>query len=192
VIVSYCEQLCQQRDPADGLAAGSFEMIVELRVLELGEVEPRGVLHQPHAHPVGEQVAEQALDERRSTRQHLAEHDDADLDGDVTPQVVPVGCPRPRGQDSIYDELADPERRDRHEPAHDAKHQHRRGEAAVRLPDHSEQARDVAERVHPLPPARWLAVACTVAWRAHRDETTYRRMCHAGCCRRSARICSRD
>jgi hypothetical protein len=39
-------------------------VIVELRIFELRQIERGGVLHQLHAHRIGEEIAEQALDER--------------------------------------------------------------------------------------------------------------------------------
>jgi len=38
-------------------------MVVELRILELREIELCGVLHQLHAHPIREEISEQTLDQ---------------------------------------------------------------------------------------------------------------------------------
>ena len=71
------QQQREQADAADGLAAGALEMIVDLGVLELGDIERGGVPHEAHAQPVGEQIAEQALEQGREPRQSLAHHGDA-------------------------------------------------------------------------------------------------------------------
>ena len=39
-------------------------MIVEIRILELREIELRRVLHELDAHHVGKEISEQALDQR--------------------------------------------------------------------------------------------------------------------------------
>src|SRR3712207_6862630 len=52
---------------------------VERGVFELVEVERRGVLHQPDARVVREEVSEQAFDERRSPGERFAGDDDRDL-----------------------------------------------------------------------------------------------------------------
>jgi hypothetical protein len=42
-----------------GLAAGALEVIVEIRILELRQIERGGVAHEAHADVVREEVAEQ-------------------------------------------------------------------------------------------------------------------------------------
>jgi len=72
--------------PSVSLPARALEVIVELRVLELREVERGGVPHEAHAHAIGEQVAEQRLHERRGAREELTGDDDTELDAHDVPQ----------------------------------------------------------------------------------------------------------
>ena len=98
---------------ADGLAPRALEVVVELGILELREVERRGVLHEPHADAVGEEVAEQTFDEARRAREQLADDDDRELDRDepaTERQIAPVAL---RGDDAVDDQLPDPQRGDR-------------------------------------------------------------------------------
>jgi len=60
-------------------------MIVELRILELVQVELRGVLHDLDADPIREQIGEQSFDETRRARQQLAADDDRHLERDEHP-----------------------------------------------------------------------------------------------------------
>ena len=59
------EQYCQQPDPPDGLPAGSLQRIVELRVLEVLQIQGGRVLHDPHRQTIAEQIAEKALEKIR-------------------------------------------------------------------------------------------------------------------------------
>ena len=45
------EKLAHQGHAPAGLAAGALELVLELGILEILEVERRGMLHQPHARP---------------------------------------------------------------------------------------------------------------------------------------------
>jgi hypothetical protein len=54
----------EQADTADSLPPRPLEMIVDLGVLELGEIERGGVLHEAHTEPIGEEIAQQALEQR--------------------------------------------------------------------------------------------------------------------------------
>ena len=113
-------------------------MIVDLGVFELGEIERRGVLHEPHAQPVGEQVAEQALEQGREARQPFAHHRDAELQPNKPSEMPPVGRAAAVNSgdardDAIDDELADPENRDGNEGSDRPQHQDRDGVAPVGL-----------------------------------------------------------
>ncbi|MND08676.1 hypothetical protein D3C83_314600 [compost metagenome] len=46
------------------------------------QVERGGVLHQPYAHPVGEEIAQERFEEAAAARGDLAGDDNAELDGD--------------------------------------------------------------------------------------------------------------
>ncbi len=57
------EQQREQPDSAGRLATRALQVVVDLGVLELRQVERRGMLHQPDAEPVREEVAEQTLEQ---------------------------------------------------------------------------------------------------------------------------------
>ena len=65
----------------------ALEVIVELRVLELMQIERGRVLHDADADAIREQVAEQSLDEGRRAREQLTADDGAHFDGDEHPQM---------------------------------------------------------------------------------------------------------
>ena len=132
-------------------------MVVELRVLELREVERRRVLHEPHAEPVAEQVTEQALDEARGAREQLARNDDRELESDEPGDGAPRSTIALRGDDAVDDELPDPERRDRYECANEPQRGHGNRVAAVRFPDEPYELRDVPKGVDALAECRLLA-----------------------------------
>ncbi len=95
-------------------------MIVGLGVLKLGEVERRGVLHQPHADTVGEEIPEQALEQGREACKPFSDHGNPELERHEAAQrhVIhrPVGCVYPHRRDhAVDDQLADPQHGERHE-----------------------------------------------------------------------------
>src|SRR5437868_8481050 len=57
-ILGHRKQQAEKRNPTHGLSPGALEMIVELGILELGEIELRSVLHQLDAHRVGKEIAQ--------------------------------------------------------------------------------------------------------------------------------------
>ena len=125
-------------------------MIVELRIFELREIECRGVLHEPDAGPIAEQVAELALDETRRASKQFTNDNDRHFDRDEAADRAPRCATALRGDDAVDDELPDPQRRDRYECADEAQDGHRDREAAMRAPDEPQQLRDVAQRIQAL------------------------------------------
>ena len=57
-VLSEAEHLREEADAPCRIATRALEVIVELRVLELREVERRRVLHEANAHAVREKIAE--------------------------------------------------------------------------------------------------------------------------------------
>ena len=147
----------QHRDEPDarrGLPACPLQVIVELRVLELLEIERRRMPHEPDAHAVGEEIAQQRLHERRCPREKFPADHHRELQRDDPPQR----CQRRtwRGGEMhhlVDDELGDPQARDRYERAEQAQPDHRQGVSAMRLPHEPQQGRKIAQRGHALPPA---------------------------------------
>ena len=109
-VLGHGEQQRQEGDSADGLSSRALEVIVELGILELREIEPRGVLHQPDAHRVGKQITEQALDQRRRAGEDLADQHDAELEREVAPHLAQASVPALRRYDRVEYQLSDPER----------------------------------------------------------------------------------
>jgi hypothetical protein len=168
-VLSGREQQGEQSDAADGLAAGALEVIVGIRVLELGEVERRRVLHQAHADLVGEQVAEQTLEQGREPCKRFAHHGDAKLEAHEPAEVPPGGgVAGPRrgngGDDAVDDELADPQHGDGDERPHEPQHENAGRVAAVRLKHEAQKRRDVAQRLEPLTPGRRLVSGLRPGW----------------------------
>ena len=158
------EQQRDQADPPHRLAARPLEVVVGLRVLVLGQIEGGGVLHQPHADSVGEQVAQQALEQRGEPRQSLAPDRDGELEHHQAAEMPPVhlsarGPRLHRGDHAVDDQLADPQHRQRDERPHRAQHEDARGVATVGLEHQLEEWRDVLERLEPFAPAGRLALA---------------------------------
>jgi len=156
----------EQRDQPDAphrLTARPLEVVVGLGVLVLREVEGRGVLHQPHAEAVREQVAEQTLEQRRQACEPLTGDGNAELEPDQASQVPPVhhaaAGPRAHARhDAVDDELADPQHREWHERPNGPQPKDRHGVPPVGLEHQLEERRDVLKGVEPLPPRRRLAV----------------------------------
>ena len=78
-VLRLAEQLAHQRHAPAGLPARPLELVLELGVLEVLEVERRGVLHQPHAGGVGHALGQQAVDQRHDAPEHVREHRQAEL-----------------------------------------------------------------------------------------------------------------
>ncbi len=121
------------------LLASPLQVIVERRIFELGEVQRRGMAHQPFADVVREEIAQQRFDECRRAREELPAECDRHLDRDITPEYR--DRPPARVLDHIDDELADPQRGDRDQGANDAQYHHRNGVAAMGGPDEAEELR---------------------------------------------------
>ena len=107
-VLREAEQLGHEPDSPHGLTPCALQMIVELGILELREIERRGVLHEPHADPIAEPVAEHALDETRRPGQEFTDNDDCHLDRDEAPDRAPRCATPLRGDDAVDDELPDP------------------------------------------------------------------------------------
>jgi hypothetical protein len=143
--------LREQPDSSGRLPPRAVELVVEVGVLELVEVERRGVAHQAHARHVREEVAEQTLDERGGAGQRLAHDREHDFDRHEPPQPREVCFGRaPERHHLVNDELADPQHGHGDEGAHEPERDHPGRHAAVRVPDEFDEGRDVAERLDPL------------------------------------------
>ena len=150
-VLPHREEHRDQPDARRRLPARALEVVVEVRVLELLEIQRRRVAHEAHADVVREQIPQQRLDQRRGAREQLSCDDDRQLERHDPPQVG-ERCPRSSRQqhDLIDDQLRGPQRGDRHERSHEPEHDHRRRERAMRLPDESHELREISERLEAL------------------------------------------
>ena len=122
----------------------ALELIVELRILELLQVERRGVLHDADADPIREQIAEQALDESRRAREQLADDDRSHLERDEHPQVASSRRAREQTTSSMisfatHRFVTGTTERD------EAQHDHHRRVRRLRLPHQPNQSRHQSE-----------------------------------------------
>ncbi len=151
------QQHGEEPDPPHRLPPGPLQLVVDLRVLELLQVERRGVLHQLDAGPVGEEVAQETLQQGGDPAQPLAHHRDRQLDPDQHGQPLPGHRPAAAVQGDgvdhlVHDELADPEHAQRHRRAGHPEQQDPDDVARLGLPHHPEQLGQVAQGLEPLAP----------------------------------------
>src|SRR2546423_4047776 len=145
-------------------------MIVELGILELREIELRGVLHQSHAHRVGEEVAEEALDEGRRASEYLAGQHDAELEREVAPHLSKAASAAPGRNYRVDYQLSDPEGRYRYQRADDPQYDHRSRVTAVRSPDETEERGHISQRRQTLAPVSWLLCAASSPQRGRNEN----------------------
>ena len=121
-VLRLAEQLRHQGETPAGLAARALELVLELGILEILEVERRGVLHQAHARGVGHPLRQQAVDQRDDAAEHVRQHGERELGR----QQQPSHCSSPlasqpssvagrpgictSAHDVVDDQLADIER----------------------------------------------------------------------------------
>ena len=84
----------ERRAPAD-LPPGAVELVLDLAVLEVLEVERRGVLHQPDAGGIGEPFGQQRVHQGHHPAQNVRRHCEPQLrqDQQQEPQQQPAGEP---------------------------------------------------------------------------------------------------
>src|SRR6185295_19666532 len=126
-------------DSADRLSPGPLQMIVELRILELRQIQLCRVLHQLDAHRVGEEIAEQAFDQGRGAGENFAGQYDQQLQREVAPDLVEISLPVPRCNHGVEYQLADPEGRDGNDRPDHAQDDDGCCVPAVRTPNEPEQ-----------------------------------------------------
>ena len=154
------KQGAEERHATHRLAASSLKAVVEIRVLEVLEVEGGCVTHETNAHLVGEQVAEEALEEAGRSAHRLEHERQRELERDQREQASPIGIGGSDvGYDAVDDELGDPQHRQWPERAHDSEHQNTRSVGRLGAPDHREEARNEPERLHALPEGRQFPTA---------------------------------
>ena len=73
------EELAHQGHAAAGLAAGAFELVLELGILEILEVEGCGMFHQPHARTGADALGQHPVEQRDHAAQHVGQHRHGEL-----------------------------------------------------------------------------------------------------------------
>ena len=163
-VLRLAEDLAEQRRAAGRLPAGALEPVLQLAVLEVLEVQGRGVLHQADARDVREPLGEQRIEQRHEAAEQVGQHGQAELEGDEPGERVeqPALEPCPEAlvrvpgagepEDLVDDQLADVQRRHRQERADEAGAEVGRAQPRTRLPDELQERREVAERSEALAP----------------------------------------
>ena len=153
------EQLAHQVRAAHGLAPGALELVLQLRVLEVGEVQRGRVLHQAHAGGVGEQLRQQRIavadHPAEQVRQDCQAQLCQDQPGEVVEHAAAPGLQQAVETDAhadqphhlVDDQLADVQRHHRHERAYKAQAEGEERQQRAGGPDLPEERRDVAQRV---------------------------------------------
>ena len=155
--LAHAEQERDEGEPTDGLSPGPLQVVVELRVLEVLQVERGGVLHQPHAHAVAEKVAEQRLHERRRPLHEVEDERQGQLESHQPRQPTPVRVRRTEVRHHrIDDELPHPQQRHGTERTQEAQRHHARRGPRVHLPDQLQEGREQPQRSQSLPEGRPL------------------------------------
>ena len=95
-VLRLAEDLAHQHHPAGRLAAGAFELVVEVGVLEVGEVERGGVGHEADARLVREEVAEERVEEGDGAAERVGEDREAELGGDEHDERLQLPARPPR------------------------------------------------------------------------------------------------
>jgi hypothetical protein len=160
----HVQSLTQECDASRGLAPRALELVVEVRVLELLQVQGRRVAHDAHTECVGEEVADEGFVVARRAGEPVGEQRHRQLEQDEPGQVAPVRRGRADvGDHAVDNELADPEQDHRRERIHEPEREDGEPVERARRPHHAQEGREVTERTEarrdgrerlPLPVAR--------------------------------------
>jgi len=161
-VLDLAEQLAHQVHPAHGLAPGAVQPVLQVRILEVLQVQGGGVLHQAHAAGIGEQFREQAVGVADHPAQQVRAHRHRQLQrqqGQQRPELAraqrvaePVQAQPQPGQPHhlVDDQLADVEHQHRQHGADQAQAEAGQGQAGAGGPDLAQERRDVAHGVETL------------------------------------------
>ena len=120
------EDLAHQGHAARGLTAGAVQLVLEGRVLEILQIQVGCMFHQIHGHGDGQPFRQQRVDQPDQPPQQVRGDGQPEFQRDQPGQMLgqPAGPPfgqrlRPVEGDQpdhlVDDQLADPQRRDRHQ-----------------------------------------------------------------------------
>ena len=131
-----------------GLAAGALQHVVELGVLEVGEVQRLGLLQDHDVDPVREAVAQQGAHRVAAVIERRGQERQDKLQNDQRDHLIdrPVGpADRDGFDDRVDHQLGQPDRRRRDEGANHGGSGHPGGETGAGVPHHHHHARRVGQ-----------------------------------------------
>ena len=161
-VLRLAEELADEARAPRRLPPGALQPVLQLAVLEVLEVERRRVLHQPQARLVAESLGEQRIEQRDEAAEHVGGDRQPELQRDQPPEAVELAARHPlpkrvvrrrmpgEQHDLVDDELADVERHDGQQRAHDPQRGLTRRQRRARPPDELQERRKVAERPQAL------------------------------------------
>ncbi|MNN05900.1 hypothetical protein D3C81_1186750 [compost metagenome] len=167
-ILHLAEQLAHQVHPAHGLAPRTVQLVLQVRVLEVLQVQGGCVFHQAHAGDVGEQfrqqgigVADQAAEQVRGDGQAQFQRQQAEQrveqpTGQRLAQRREARVVLAEVQRGIDDQLADVQHRHRQQRTDQAQAKAGDGQGAAGLPHLAQERRQVAHRLEALTQAGFL------------------------------------
>ena len=162
-VLRLAQHLPHQRHPPAGLAAGPFELVLELGVFKIFQVQRCRVLHQADAGGIGHPFRKQAVDERDDTAQNIGRDGKREFSEKKQAQPIqqPAVPPRPerfglarrlhQHHHIVDDQLAHEERCHRKQRPDEAQHERCRGEARARPPHHRHEGPQVFKGANPFP-----------------------------------------
>ena len=161
-VLRLAEELADEARAARGLAPRALQPVLQLAVLEVLEVERGRVLHEPQARLVAELLGQQRIEQRDEAAEHVGGDREPELQREQPADAVELAAREPLPQrvvderrarephDLVDDELADVERHDRQQRAHDAQHALAHRQRGARPPDELQEGRKVAQRAQAL------------------------------------------
>ncbi len=140
------------RDAVGGLHARSLQFVVEHRVLVGGQIQTRGVFHDPNAHVAREAVRQKRVEISDGPSQYARQSGQRKLGADQEPKARGQRMTAEARLHAVENALRHRQHRERNQRRADAAGQARRHHAASRFPDDRQQRRDVPQRPNALPP----------------------------------------
>ena len=156
------EQLAHQVHPPHGLAARAIQLVLQIRILEVLQIQPRRVFHQADAGGVGEQFRQQRVGVADEPAQQIRQDGQAELQRQqaeqrvelsVAPDLGQPGLRQPEADQAdgfVDDQLAHVQRGDRQQRADQAQAKAGQGQAGAGRPDLFQERRQVAHRVEAI------------------------------------------
>ena len=157
-VLRLAQQLRHQRAAPRDLATRAVELVLQVGVLEVLEVERRGVFHQLDAGAVGIQLRQQRVDQADDAAEDVGGHRQRELQRQQHQQVVEhaavphlrqglrAHAQRDQAHGLVDDQLADVQRRHRQQRARQPQQDAGQRQRTAGLPDAEQERRQVAQR----------------------------------------------